>query len=192
MRKVASPTRTNQITATQLSNKHRACVTTVCETQGGQAKSVTISGRHACVWGVKTSPVNKSVDRQLRVSHSLVCEALLAIHPSRPRSQLRYAMTMSATWTLRDPPPTPGRGSDDAPEDKLILKILEGTGRHDRGQHRAGRSSSAGRLSASASAFTPPKRQFHAPQATILRENPMKISHFMPFFAQKSPAARLA
>ena len=40
--------------------------------------------------------------------------------------------------------------------------------------------------------FTPPKRQFHAPQAPILRENPMKISHFMPFFAQKSPAARLA
>ena len=39
--------------------------------------------------------------------------------------------------------------------------------------------------------FTPKNVSLSAPQAPILRQNPMKINHFMPFFAQKSPAARL-
>ena len=39
--------------------------------------------------------------------------------------------------------------------------------------------------------FTPQRRQFQRAADADFEGNPMKSSHFMPFFAQKSPAARL-
>ena len=54
---------------------------------------------------------------------------------------------------------------------------------------RVGRS--VGAQASPAPVFTPQRRQFQRAADADFEGNPMKSSHFMPFFAQKSPAARL-